>query len=110
MGVTPYLTREAFLETARVIASLRQGTGVVFDFAFPPSQVSGHGRAIIDTLSAKVAAVGEPFRLFLDPAALPPDLHVAGFSRVEVHGVDEINARYGLRLSGKAGGLAEAWV
>ena len=62
----------------------------------------------------RVAAAGEPFRTFFDPAALAERLRAMGFHRLEDLGADEINARYfnnrtdELRVIGRLGRLMSA--
>jgi methyltransferase (TIGR00027 family) len=105
LGVTPYLTEEAFMATARFIASMPAGSGMVFDYAAPRSSLSWLGRLAFDALARRVAAVGEPFRLFFAPQALADRLRNLGLRTITDLGPDEINARYfkdradGLRLS-----------
>jgi methyltransferase (TIGR00027 family) len=102
LGVTPYLTRDAILATLGFIASLKPGSGVVFDYAQAPG-ASAH----FEAMAARVAALGEPFRSLLDPAELERDLARLGFTRIENLGADALNARYfrdrtdGLKLAGR---------
>jgi O-methyltransferase involved in polyketide biosynthesis len=51
-------------------------------------------------LAARVAAAGEPFQLFLDPAEVAEFLEGLGFNDREDLTRDGINARYGLKLRG----------
>jgi hypothetical protein len=57
---------------------------------------------VLDALAARVAAAGEPFRLFFEPDQLAVQLQRTGFSHVEDLGADEINRRY---FSGRSDGL-----
>jgi methyltransferase (TIGR00027 family) len=117
LGVIPYLTLEAFRTTLETIGQLPAGSGVGFDYALPPETLSAEGRIAFDALAARVAAAGEPFRLFFTPAELESELRRAGFHRVEQLDYGQINEHYfkervdGLRLStvGLAM-LAAAWV
>jgi methyltransferase (TIGR00027 family) len=99
LGVVPYLTDRAFAETLRFIASMPRGSGVVFDYAVSRSSLRLTERLVLDALSARVAAAGEPFQLFFDPQQLAARLQEMGFRGVEDLGPDEINARY---FSGRA--------
>jgi O-methyltransferase involved in polyketide biosynthesis len=105
LGVTPYLTEEAFMATARFIVSMPDASGMVFDYAAPRSSLSWLGRLAFDALARRVAAVGEPFRLFFEPQALADRLRSLGVRAIIDLGPEEINARYfkdradGLRLS-----------
>jgi methyltransferase (TIGR00027 family) len=94
LGVVPYLTREAFTEALRYVASMPPGSAVVFDYAT--------SRAAVDALAARVAAAGEPFQLFFEKQELSDLLHGMGFQHVEALGPREINARY---FPGRADGL-----
>jgi methyltransferase (TIGR00027 family) len=94
LGVTPYLTREAFDRTIAFIASLPQGTGVVFDYGIDPALMNAAQRAAHEALAARVALAGEPFRLSCDPTQLAKDLRAAGFSRIEDLDAKQIDDRY----------------
>jgi methyltransferase (TIGR00027 family) len=115
LGVTPYLTREAYLATLSFIAKMPAG-GVVFDFAVDRKLLNFGQRIALAALSRRVAAAGEPFQLFFDPAKLQDELKSLGFHRTELLQRDEINARYfkdrkdGLMVRGGLGHLMGAWV
>jgi methyltransferase (TIGR00027 family) len=114
LGVTPYLTEEAFLATIRFIASMPAGSGVVFAYAVPRSSLSWRGKLAFDALSRRVAAAGEPFRLFFDPGALSERLRSLGFSAVADLAPETINSRYFEHRTDKlrvgAGHLMSAWI
>jgi methyltransferase (TIGR00027 family) len=116
LGVTPYLTREAFEGTARFIAAMPAGSGVAFDFAVERSSLGMMERLALDELSRRVASAGEPFQLFFNPEALAEDLKRMGFSQVERLDSGEINARYfanrsdKLRVRGGLGQLLSAFI
>jgi hypothetical protein len=68
-------------------------------------------------LSQRVAAAGEPFRLFFRSEQMDNELHSAGFDRIEQVDSIELNHRYfanrtdGLALPEEGlGKLAAAWV
>jgi methyltransferase (TIGR00027 family) len=111
LGVTPYLTREAFDETLAFLASTARESGIAFDWCVELSLLSEMERLAVETLAARVAAAGEPFRLFFRPDDLQASLRSAGFDTIETLGRDEINARYfadrsdGLQVVGAAGRL-----
>ena len=67
LGVVPYLTLDAFRSTLNAVARLPAGTGISFDYAFAPETLSPQRRLIFEALSARVAAAGEPFKLFFTP-------------------------------------------
>jgi methyltransferase (TIGR00027 family) len=117
LGVVPYLTLDAFRATLDTIAQLPAGTAVGFDYALAPETLSPLGRNAFDALAGRVAAAGEPFRLFFTPHTLEAELRRAGFQRFEQLDYAQLNERYfkgradGLKLS--AVGLAmlsTAWV
>jgi methyltransferase (TIGR00027 family) len=116
LGVVPYLTREACMSTLGLIANMPAGSGVVFDFAVDPALLNSGQREALDALSKRVAAAGEPFQLFLDPAKLRDDLTTLGFHRTELLQGAQINERYfkgrtdGLLVRGGLGHLMSAWV
>ncbi|MFZ0760471.1 MAG: class I SAM-dependent methyltransferase [Candidatus Sulfotelmatobacter sp.] len=116
LGVTPYLTREACLTTLGFIANMPAGSGVVFDFAIDRKLLNLGQRMALDALSRRVAAAGEPFQLFFDPARLRDELKSLGFHRTELLQREQINQRYfkdrkdGLLVRGGLGHLMGAWV
>lgn len=102
LGVVPYLTLDAFRATLGVIAAMPAGTQVAFDYAVSPKTLSPLRRRIFDALAARVAAAGEPFKLFFEPEELDAELRRAGFERVEQVGSDGLNELY---FKGRADGL-----
>jgi len=117
MGVVPYLTLEAFRTTLQTIAKLPAGSGVGFDYAVAPETLNAVGRVAFERVSARVAAAGEPFRLFFTPETMEAELRGAGFTRYEQLDYEQMNERYfrdradGLKLSPvRLGMLATAWV
>jgi methyltransferase (TIGR00027 family) len=94
LGVAPYLTIEAFRATLTAVAHLPTGTGLCFDYAFRPETLTGRRRVVFDLLSARVAAAGEPFRLFFRPEELESELLAAGFARVEHCDTTRLNELY----------------
>lgn len=115
LGVTPYLTEEAFLATIRFIASMPPGSGVAFDYAVPRSSLSLFEKLAFDAISQHVAGAGEPFRLFFDPEDLTERLKRSGFTAVTDLGPEQINSRYfahrtdGLHVGGGLAHLLGAW-
>lgn len=116
LGVVPYLTEPAAMATLRFIANLPPGTGVVFDYAMLPSLLPLPERMALAALAERVAAAGEPFRLYFDPKKLEEDLRGLGFQRIEDLDTTAINARYlrdradGFMLQGRAARLMAAWI
>ena len=102
LGVVPYLSERAFEDTLNFIAALPKPSGVVFDYGVARSALRWRERFVLDALAARVAAAGEPFRLFFEPEQLAAKLLGTGFSHIEDLGSDEINRRY---FSGRTDGL-----
>jgi methyltransferase (TIGR00027 family) len=106
LGVTPYLTREAIRGTLSVIAALKPGSGVVFDYAEKPAD--GAHTTLFNAMAERVAALGEPFKSLLDPEELAAMLRELHFSRIEDFNGAMLNARYfkgrpdGAKLAGRA--------
>jgi methyltransferase (TIGR00027 family) len=116
LGVVPYLTLDAFRATLGVVAQMPAGSAVSFDYAVSPETLSPIGRVAFDRLSERVAAAGEPFRLFFTPEDLEAEIRRAGFQRIEQVGSDQLNDLYfrnradGLKLSPLGlGMLVTAW-
>jgi methyltransferase (TIGR00027 family) len=117
LGVIPYLTQQAFRATLGAIGQLPAGSGVGFDYAVAPERLSLKGRVAFAALAARVAAAGEPFRLFFTPEEMDSELRRAGFHRTEQLDSEQLNEAYfkdrqdGLRLSSLGlGMLTAAWV
>ncbi|HLY41819.1 MAG TPA: class I SAM-dependent methyltransferase [Terracidiphilus sp.] len=117
LGVVPYLTKGAFQSTIQTIAQLPTGSGMSFDYGLAPRILSPERRKAFDVLAERVAAAGEPFRLFFTPEELDHELRSAGFRWVEQVDSAELNRRYfsdrgdglGLPQDG-IGMMATAWV
>ncbi len=115
LGVTLYLTLEAFRATIRVIAALPPGSGVTFEYALERSFLTFSEKIAFDMLAERVAIAGEPFQLFFSPDQMQQELRSAGFSRIEELTSSDINARYfrkrsdGLALQGGVARLITAW-
>jgi len=114
LGVTMYLTGEAFDSTLAFVASRPAGTAVVFDYAVDPELLTPPERQAFSRLQKRVADAGEPFRTVMRPAGLRKQLADAGFVSVEDLGASELNGRYfadrsdNLRVSSGAGRLVIA--
>ena len=117
LGVVPYLSRDAVRATLRTIAHLPAGSGVSFDYALSPENMSPKRRAVFDALAARVAAAGEPFQLFFSLEGLETELEAAGFHRIEHMDSERLNGTYfrdrsdGLQLPPDGlGMMVTAWV
>jgi methyltransferase (TIGR00027 family) len=106
LGVVFYLTKTAVMETFKYVASLPPGSKIVFDYGISSSMLSERQRFARESLARRVAAIGEPWITYFDPATLARDLQGMGFKEVEDIGPEEANDRYfkdrsdGLRISG----------
>jgi methyltransferase (TIGR00027 family) len=107
LGVTPYLERAAVLATLAAIVPLAaNGGGIVFDYSVPPGSLGVLQRLAFRRLAARVAAAGEPFRSFFEPASLVAEVRALGFRTVRDMTPDTLNAEYfshradGLRVGG----------
>jgi len=113
LGVVVYLTSDAVRATLEFIASLATGTEVVFDYGIPSSSLTDAERASRDAAAKRVAAIGEPWITYFDPASLALELLDIGFSDVEDLGPHQARERYlsnrldGLRI-GEVGHLMRA--
>jgi methyltransferase (TIGR00027 family) len=114
LGVTMYLTREAFESTVAFIGALPAGGGVTFDYAVDRSELGLFEKLALDNLERRVVAMGEPFQLFFRRTELAATMRRLGFNDIEDVGSDELNARYlagrtdRLRLRGGIGRLMRA--
>lgn len=115
LGVTPYLTLEAFRATIHAIAQMPAGSGVSFEYALPRELLNERERAAFDLLASRVEQAGEPFQLFFMPEEMNHELRSQGFNEIEELAAADINARYftdrrdGLRLYGGTARLTTAW-
>jgi len=117
LGVVPYLTMDAFRSTLHAIAKLPAGSGVSFDYGLDPEILLPSRRIAFEALAARVAAAGEPFRLFFTPENLETELRGAGFHRIEQQDSRQLNELYfqnrsdGLALPLDGPGMvATAWI
>jgi len=115
LGVTPYLTLEAFRATINSIAAMPEKSGVTFEYALDRSLLSFREKLAFDLIAERVAQAGEPFQLFFSPDAMQQELRRAGFTTIEELTSSDINARYfkerkdGLKLQGGVAHLITAW-
>jgi len=112
LGVAMYLTTEAFQENLDLVAGFPGCTGVVFDYALPRHMIPENERYARDALAARVANIGEPFRLFFRPEELRVRLGCFGF--IEDLDGEELNHRYfrgrtdELKVRGRSGRVVSA--
>jgi len=115
LGVVPYLTRAAAMDTLAYIGSLPAGSGVVFDYTVPSHTLPQAERTLVEALARKVARVGEPFQCSILPGDLEAELRARGFQHITLLDRPALNAHYlqgrtdGFQFRGGMGQLASAW-
>jgi methyltransferase (TIGR00027 family) len=103
LGVTMYLTREAVIQTLRFVAqSCARGSEIVFDFGVPDAALGEWERKLRAQHAQRVAALGEPWISYFEPAALAAELTAMGYSQAHSLGSEDLNARY---FAGRADGF-----
>jgi len=116
LGVVPYLTLEAFRGTTSLLGSFAPGSTAVFDYSQPREVLPPTEQLMLDSLSARVAQAGEPFRLFFTPQSLEAELSLAGLTVAEDLDGATLTQRFfagrpdGLHLRGKGGRICVAQV
>jgi methyltransferase (TIGR00027 family) len=103
LGVVPYLTRDAIRATFSYIAGLPQSE-VVFDYSEPIENYPPERRTSVAAVSARVAAIGEPWLSHFDPAELTRELRARGFGELEDLGLADISVRFFGTPKGEAKG------
>src|SRR5262249_28473810 len=103
LGGIQYLTPEAALQTLREVAGVTAtGSELVFEFIVPPATLSKEEGALVTTLAARAAEVGEPWLSFFEPRDLETYLRQIGFGQVDHFGPEQATERY---LLGRTDGL-----
>ncbi len=93
LGVTPYLTEGAVYATLGELAGFPGGAEIVFDYANPPHAIE-EARDFHDEQAERVAAIGEPFRCYLDTPALHERARALGYVDIEDLDRAALVARY----------------
>ncbi len=93
LGVVPYLTRAAILQTLDYIAAVPKSE-VVFDYGEPFENYSEERRANVMAVAERAAARGEPWLSQFDPAEMSDLLHKAGFAEIEDLGMAALSERF----------------
>jgi methyltransferase (TIGR00027 family) len=101
LGVVPYLTDEGFTATLRTLSGYAAGSVLVMDYGLPRDSLPELERLAFDSLAARVAAAGEPFRLFFHPEELHARLAGLGWSVRDDLDREGINTRYFSDPSGR---------
>jgi methyltransferase (TIGR00027 family) len=108
LGVSMYLTRETAMATLAYVAARPAGSGITFDYLIPPHTLPLIRRIGFHLLARRLAAAGEPWRTWFDPADLALELKRLGFTHLEDLGSEGLVARYfagsGERIGGSSVG------
>lgn len=94
LGVISYLTTEGLNATLGVLGSVRAETTLVLDYSLPRDLLPHNEQLALDSLSARVAQAGEPFRQFFSPEQIASRLLRFGFAVEQDRAAAEINGRY----------------
>lgn len=94
LGVVPYLSAAAFATTLRYLSGCAAGSVLVMDYSLPRAALPTNEQLAFDSLSARVAAAGEPFQSFFLPDELHAQLAAEGWRVLDDLDRDAINARY----------------
>ncbi|MET0404814.1 MAG: class I SAM-dependent methyltransferase [Cystobacter sp.] len=115
MGVTYYLTLEAFQNTLAFMATRPPGSGIVLDYLLTRERLNELERRTLEGASQRVASMGEPFTISFTPEQMTAHLTAAGFTDLEDLDSHDINTRYfahrtdGLALNHWMEHLVSAW-
>lgn len=93
LGVIPYLTREAIVQTLVFIARVPESE-VVFDYGEPFENYAEDRRAGVMAVAESAAARGEPWLSQFDPAEISDMLRKAGFGVIEDLGMAALAERF----------------
>jgi len=94
LGVVTYLTDSAVMDTMRMVASCADGSEIVFSFAVPDALLTAAQRSRRERAMTAVAALGEPWITFYEPAELAQALRDNGFSSTELFAPEDANRTY----------------
>ena len=114
LGVVLYLTLPAFRQTLAFLGQRPAGSHVVFDYAIGLEELTVRERIGFELLAQRVAAAGEPFKLFVPTAQIHAELRAAGFTWIEDLDASAVNARYfserldELKVAGRVGRFLHA--
>ena len=103
LGVVPYLTLPAFRATIQFIGALPAPRSLTLDYSLPRASLGFFEKLAFDSIAARVAQAGEPFRLFFTPAEIAAELRTANFTSIEDLDHPALAARY---LANRTDGLA----
>jgi methyltransferase (TIGR00027 family) len=102
LGVVIYLTEAAAMQSFGFVSRCAPGSEIVFEFSLPATRLSDTARAYREMAMARVAAIGEPWISFFEPAPLAGQLRTLGFSGVDMLEPPDANREY---FAGRIDGL-----
>ena len=103
LGVIMYLSRDAAVDTLKLVTALAPGSEIVFDYGVPDAALGAQELAARQVAAARVAAAGEPWITWFEPQPLAALLRGLGFSETDNLDPVAANARY---FANRADGLA----
>ncbi len=107
LGVAPYLEARVFTALAAMVRAWAPGSGLVLDYRLPRAALGAEEQRQHDSIAARVAAAGEPFRSAWTPEAMAREL--GGWEQVEQLDSAAINARYFARRADGLLARGDAW-
>jgi methyltransferase (TIGR00027 family) len=93
LGVVPYLTADGFGATLDFIGS-GPGNEVAFDYAQPLERMTAERRAHLKARADRVAALGEPWLTYFEPAEVAAELRRRGLAEIDDLGPSALAARF----------------
>lgn len=94
LGVVPYLTPDGFHATLAILSAQAAQATLLMDYGLPRHALPPVEQLMFDSLAARVAGAGEPFRQFFQPPEILAVMQTYGFGLLEDLNVAGINARY----------------
>jgi methyltransferase (TIGR00027 family) len=107
LGVSQYLTEDAFDQSLRFVLSTPAGSEIVFSFVAADAVLPADDVTLVNAFAAQFAAVGEPWLLRFVPEQLIAKLTMMGFSQVFPLAPEEANQRY---FQARGDGLAASFL
>ena len=94
LGVVPYLEVASIKSVLAYVATLPEGTEIIFDYGVPPQSLNLIARFFYRRIARRVEAAGEPWKTFFTPQDMRNILRERGFGIIHDLGAEEINTRY----------------
>jgi O-methyltransferase involved in polyketide biosynthesis len=90
-GDATYRTMDAALSTLSFIASLPEGSGVIFDYAAERSSLGSFAGTALDALASRISCAGGAVKHLIQPQAVAAMLRGLGFGHMTDHTDDELS-------------------